>query len=112
MTQSDSRYTEGSGRAVATARVLWRRAPLWRFFVLTAALLTFVFVLFPPLGRDTRAPIATADTATYTPPVRTPARLPDANSGVSAPPNIPQRLQSQQPTGERREFRSIAARSE
>lgn len=91
MTQSDSRYTEGSGGAVATARVLWRRAPFWRFFVLTAALLTFVFVLFPPLGQVTRAPTATADTATYTPPpIRAPRRIVDANSGVVAPPDIPQ----------------------
>jgi hypothetical protein len=71
--------------------LLWRPPPLWRFFVLSAALLTFVFVLFPPLGHDTRAPIATADTATYTPPpARAPRRIVDANSGVAAPPDIPQ----------------------
>jgi hypothetical protein len=74
--------TRGSGSAVASAKALWRRAPLWRFFLLTAALLTLVFVLFPPLGsgNDQHVFVASSDTATYTPP----AAIPDASSTASA----------------------------
>lgn len=56
--------------AVASMRALWRRAPLWRFFLLVAALLTAVFALFPPYGSSNRgtAAVANNDTATYTPP--------------------------------------------
>jgi hypothetical protein len=84
MNRSDSKYTERSGGANATAGALWRRAPLWRFFVLTAGLLTFVFVLFPPSGPGNAAPVASPDRATYTPP----ARVPDASTVASAPPKI------------------------
>ena len=48
---------------------LWRRAPAWRFFAMTAALLTLLFALFPPRRPSTaEARVeASADTVSYTP---------------------------------------------
>jgi hypothetical protein len=86
MSRSDSKYSQGSGGANATAGALWRRAPLWRFFVLTAGLLTLVFVLFPPSGPGIQLPMTSPDRAAYTPPVRNP----QANTVAAAPPGIPQ----------------------
>ncbi len=70
MKHSSTGDSDDQDGAVASMRALWRRAPLWRFFLLVAALLTAMFALFPPYGSSNRgtAPVANNDTATYTPP--------------------------------------------
>jgi hypothetical protein len=72
------------------AGALWRRAPLWRLSVLSAALLTLSFLLFPPpRASDNAALTGTAGAlATYAPPppptaVPSPITKPDS---VSASP--------------------------
>jgi len=55
---------------VGALESLWARASLWRFSLMSAALLTLLFVLFPPEGRqnkETHAPPLPGNTATYTP---------------------------------------------
>jgi hypothetical protein len=51
----------GSDSAGASVRALWNRAPLWRFSLMTAALLTLLFLLFPPHD----SPVATQPQMTY-----------------------------------------------
>jgi hypothetical protein len=54
--------------AIASAQMLWRRAPLWRLFLMSAALLTLLFALFPPTVRMvTPDGIADRGDATYIP---------------------------------------------
>ena len=56
-----------------TAKTLWRRAPAWRLLVMSACLLTLLFVLFAPgpapdpAQESTRARLAALETATYAP---------------------------------------------
>ena len=67
-----------------TMTSLWRRAPLWRFSFMSAALLTLLFILFPP-GEpppDDYAKTLSA-TATYAP--QAPASPSVADAGRSAP---------------------------
>ena len=70
MMNSGSGGRDGEESAVGSMRALWGRAPVWRFFVLTAALLTIVFVLFPPDTPHDRNPALPANdsVATYVPP--------------------------------------------
>jgi hypothetical protein len=85
MTDVDS-GDSGPNSAWTSATALWRRAPLWRLVTLTAALLTLIFLLFPPLraSRDAEVPAVNStspvdvDTATYTPPHPTPPTTPPA----------------------------------
>lgn len=65
----------GGGRSIA--RTLWARAPLWRLCVLTAGLLTLLFILFPPGRIELAPPPVPASTASYTP-------HPRASSGAAA----------------------------
>jgi hypothetical protein len=60
-------------------RALWARAPWWRFCALSAALLTLLFVLFPPEPHEAN-PVGQGQ-ATYTPPPVT--------AGGSAQPTLP-----------------------
>ncbi len=78
-----------------SVRALWRRAQAWRLVVLTAGLLTGVFLFYPPSGskKDPIAAVpdqnrpASADTASYIAPadaLRSPVT-------VEAPPGTPAR---------------------
>ena len=58
-------------RAGASLKALWKRAPQWRFFLMSAALLTLLFELFPPREPAVPTPAPPAEQATYT--SRTPA---------------------------------------
>lgn len=74
---------------LAAAASLWRRAPLWRFTVLCAALLLLLVLLFPP--RPARTPqrsAASAPEASYAPPPR---------SEVAPPEAAPQGSRAQRP---------------
>jgi hypothetical protein len=60
----------GSGSAGESVKALWSRAPIWRLFLMTAALLTLLFALFPPresMVTTPSSPVAYTGTATYTP---------------------------------------------
>jgi hypothetical protein len=72
----------GSDSAGASVRALWNRAPLWRFSLMTAALLTLLFLLFPPREPVVPTPrrVAYNGTANYTP------RPPQAIAPVTEPP--------------------------
>ncbi|MGB9152616.1 MAG: hypothetical protein WCD70_05965 [Alphaproteobacteria bacterium] len=48
-----------------TLRSLWRRAPLWRFTGMSAALLTLLFALFPPEGNQNARSALTVPPASY-----------------------------------------------
>jgi len=64
-----SRTSASSVRPVGAAKALWARAGLWRLSVMSAGLLTLLFVLFPP-ERKAEAPAAgplPAQAATYVP---------------------------------------------
>jgi hypothetical protein len=59
----------GPDSAGASVKALWVRAPIWRLFLMTAALLTLLFALFPPrksMVTTPPAPVAYTGTATYT----------------------------------------------
>lgn len=52
----------------STIKTLWRRAPLWRFFLMSSLLLTLLFILFPPQRQqDTPHPEILPTQATYKP---------------------------------------------
>jgi hypothetical protein len=80
----------GSDSAGASIRSLWNRAPLWRFSLMTAALLTLLFLLFPPRESPvtTQPQVTYNGTASYTPrPPR--AIVPAAEPTASAKPVKP-----------------------
>ncbi|WP_445145380.1 hypothetical protein [Dyella sp. Tek66A03] len=67
-----------------TFRRLWKKAPLWRFTGLSAALLALLFLLFAPANR-TPAPAASSNTqASYTPQPK--PSLPAPSPSVAATP--------------------------
>jgi hypothetical protein len=70
----------GSHTHWAMARTLWKRAPWWRFVVLSSLLLTLVMGLFPP-RRNTGPAQPALDSASYRPPART-----DSSPPLSVPP--------------------------
>jgi hypothetical protein len=60
----------GSQTHWAVARTLWKRAPWWRFAVLSSLLLTLMVGLFPPrMNKGAARPVL--DAATYQPSART-----------------------------------------
>jgi len=83
--------------AFALVRALWKRAPIWRFALMTALLTSLMFALFPPRREGATAPVATATAtatatnhpATYIP--RGPAAISRATPAakVKAPPAAP-----------------------
>jgi hypothetical protein len=80
---------------------LWRRSPVWRFFAMTAPLLTLLFVLFPPSGPRATGSIAapSADIVSYIPKSSGPAVAAGApNRSTAAPPVA---VVQQQPTAPR-----------
>jgi hypothetical protein len=80
----------GSVSAGAIVRALWNRAPLWRLSLMTAALLTLLFSLFPPRESlvTTQPQMAPNGTASYTPrPPR--AIVPATEPAPSAKPAKP-----------------------
>jgi hypothetical protein len=101
-----------SGGAFATAKALWKRAPFWRLSLMTAALMSLVFLLLPPepslVGTRTATPVG--DPATYTPrraPSGTsvgPGQVPGASppAGAAAPAS---------PSGESRKPTAAAAKA-
>jgi hypothetical protein len=87
----------------ATARALWKRAPLWRFALMLAALLTLLFALFLPDAARHDSPAASV--ASYTRPPRLPtqqlpptqAQSPPTQQLSSQPQSSQPRQQSQAP---------------
>ncbi len=80
----------GSITRLAVARTLWKRAPWWRFAVLSSLLLSLLMVLFPPRMNVGRS--ALVDSATYQPTsVPAAARQSDvpATPTVAPPPASP-----------------------
>lgn len=68
---------------------LWRRAPLWRFCLLSAAMLTLLFSLFPPAPRqDEIVPLRSlsANQATYSPSQRVARDTPPTTGQAQASP--------------------------
>lgn len=64
---------------------LWKRAPLWRLAVFSAALLTLVFFLFPPHADRQPRSLAALSAASYTPPrIENPAPPPVATAQAVA----------------------------
>jgi hypothetical protein len=52
---------------LAAARTLWKRAPWWRFAVLSSLLLVLLMVLFPPRMNGGRGALPVLDSASYQP---------------------------------------------
>lgn len=55
----------GSITHFAVARILWKRAPWWRFAVLSSLLLVLLMLLFPPRMNDGRGALPVLDAASY-----------------------------------------------
>jgi len=80
-------FASGSGEGAFKS--LWRRAPLWRFCLLSAALLTLLFSLFPPGPRQDAilpVPPLSANQATYSPPQRVARDTPPPTAQPQASP--------------------------
>jgi hypothetical protein len=52
---------------LAVAKALWKRAPWWRFAVLSSLFLILLMVLFPPRSNDDRGALPALDAASYQP---------------------------------------------
>ncbi len=90
-----------AGSSRKTLRSLWRRAPLWRFALIVASLLTVLFVLFPPKPHTKQTPNISAQASYMSPrpvshnetvqsafPITPPAvqpTLPPASSALQSP---------------------------
>jgi hypothetical protein len=75
-----------------TVQSLWKRAPLWRFSLMSASLLTLLFALFPPAppqpGDDSlQQPYPTA--ASYTPQATAGPDLPSQQNPATTAANAP-----------------------
>lgn len=73
--------------AIRTFRRLWKRAPLWRFTGLSAALLTLLFLLFAP---GHRTPASAPETqASYTPQPKPSVPAPLPSVAATSTPQAP-----------------------
>jgi hypothetical protein len=70
------------------AKALWKRAPWWRFALLSALLLVLLMVLFPPVMDVGRDALPVIDAASYQAPTRNPAPAPAAAEPTPAPTPI------------------------
>lgn len=76
---------------LTTLKVLWRRAPIWRFCLMSAALLTLLFALFPPIPatRPVKSPPDNLTMATYQTLAPTSNSSPPVTSRPTQPPSPP-----------------------
>lgn len=70
----------------AAARALWQRAPAWRFVLMSGALATLVFSLFPPLWPQREPSETVIPPATYIPQPRRTAAI-EPTQAPAAPRN-------------------------
>jgi hypothetical protein len=77
----------GSITRLAVARTLWKRAPWWRFAVLSSLLLALLMVLFPPRMNSGRGTLPVLDSASYQPTsASATAPRPAAPTAAAVPP--------------------------
>ncbi|MGA3281247.1 MAG: hypothetical protein ABSD50_09710 [Smithella sp.] len=82
----------GRTSLLGTIRTLWTRAPWWRFFLLSASLLTMLFIFFPPQQQNQTNPLpqTSATQGTYTSQFtghdqQTPSTVPAPGNPVNEP---------------------------
>ena len=93
----------GRTSLLGTIRTLWTRAPWWQFFLLSASLLTMLFILFPPQQQNQANPLpqTSATQGTYTSQVtgndqQTPPTVTSPSNPVNEP--VPKNVQNITPS--------------